>query len=247
MSEDSFNKYIITQINCKTLKMKRKTMRLAIAMSLLLLFSGLTKAQEKNIGLALKGSTMGYGGDAVFQFNKRMTARLGYDNLQLNFPFDFEESDISYSANANVKTGALSALYDYYLAKSFFVTTGIALNNFNAITSGEPDKDMAYGDITIPAEKIGTFEYDIRPSWRLSPYLGLGFGHTISSDKLVAFCVELGAFYQGSPDIKIKTTGLLSPTSNPERGQEALMESQVSQYYLYPYLKFSLSFNIFSL
>lgn len=227
--------------------MKRKTMRLTLAMSFLLLVSGIVTAQEKNIGLALKGSTMGYGGDAVFQFNKRMTARLGYDNLDMNFPFDFEESDISYSANANVKTGALSALYDYYLAKSFFVTTGVALNNFNVDTKGEPNKDMPYGDITIPADKIGTFEYDVRPSWRLSPYLGVGFGHTLSQDKLVAFCVELGAFYQGSPDISIKTDGLLSPTSNPDRGQEALMESQVSQYYLYPYLKFSLSFNLFSL
>ncbi|HKJ41675.1 MAG TPA: hypothetical protein VKA27_06240 [Sunxiuqinia sp.] len=227
--------------------MKRKTLRLAIAVCMVLVASGVMKAQEKHMGLALKGSTMGYGGDAVIQFNKRMTARLGYDNLNLNIPFDFEESDISYSANANVKTGALSALYDYYLARNIFVTTGVALNNFDFNTKGTPDKAMTYGDITIPKEKIGTFEYDVRPSLRVSPYLGVGFGRTISPDKLVAFCVELGAFYQGSPDVSIKTDGLLSPTSNPERGQEALYESQLSQYYLYPYLKFSLSFNLLSL
>ena len=222
-------------------------MRVAIFGFLLLFFSGMLNAQDRNLGVALKGSTMGYGGDAVFQFNKRMTARLGYDNLKMNFPFDFEESDISYSANADVKTGSLTALYDYYLARNVFVSTGVALNNFDFNTNGAPTEDMPWGDITIPADKIGTFEYDVRPSWRLSPYLGVGFGRTISADKLVAFCVELGAFYQGSPDIAIKSTGLLSPTSNPERGQAALLESQLSQYYLYPYLKFSLSFNILSL
>lgn len=227
--------------------MKRKTMRVVIPMLLLLFFSGMLNAQERNLGVALKGSTMGYGGDAVYQFNKRMTARLGYDNLQMNFPFDFEESDVSYSANADVKTGSLTALYDYYLAKNVFVSTGVALNNFDVSTKGAPNDGMQWGDITISKDKIGTFEYDVQPSWQLSPYLGVGFGRTISADKLVAFCVELGAFYQGSPNVSIKSEGLLSPTSNPEHGQAALFESQLSQYYLYPYLKFSLSFNLVSL
>ena len=222
-------------------------MRVAIFGFMLLFFSGMLNAQDRKLGVALKGSTMGYGGDAVFQFNKRMSARLGYDNLKMKFPFDFKESDISYSANANVKTGSLTALYDYYLAKNIFVSTVLALNNFDFTTDGKPNQDMTYGDITITADKIGTFEYDVTPSLKVSPYLGVGFGHTLSPDKLVAFCVELGAFYQGSPDVTIKSDGMLSPTSNPDRGHASLMASQVSQYYLYPYLKFSLSFNILSL
>lgn len=203
-------------------------------------------AQNRSVGLALKGSTMGYGGDVVFQFHERMSARLGYDQLNVNRQFSFEESDVSYGANIDFKTGSITALYDFYLLKSLFVSAGVGLNNFSGIATGAANKDLIWGDITIPKEKIGDFEFDVKPGMRISPYLGIGFGRTLGKSHNIACNFELGTYYQGSPDIAISTTGLLSPTSNPEHGQEALIESQLSQYYLYPVMKLSLSYKLHS-
>lgn len=226
--------------------MKRTNIKTSVIAILILLFTISTNAQDMSIGVALKGSTMGYGGDVVYQFHPKMTARLGYDQLKLSFPFNFEESGISYSANADIKTGSITALYDYYLIKYIFVSGGFALNNFNINATGQANSDLPWGDIAIPASKVGDFEFDIKPKMRVSPYLGIGFGRTLAQNNLVGFAFELGTYYQGSPDITIQTSGLIAPTSDPAKGQEAVLESQLSQYYLYPVIKFSLNFKIAS-
>jgi opacity protein-like surface antigen len=203
-------------------------------------------AQKKSIGVAIKGSTMGVGGDLIFRFHERMTARLGFDMVGLTRSFTFEEQDVTYNATANIKSGSITALYDFYLAKSIFVSAGLGLNNFKIKATGAAGTGLPFGDIIIPAEKVGNFEFDLKPSMRFSPYLGIGFGKTLGKDKNFGFAFELGTFYQGSPDLTITTSGLISPTSNPDQGQEALLEGQISQYYLYPVLKLSLSYKIFN-
>lgn len=222
--------------------------KLTISSFLILLLLGLglssTTAQDKSIGLALKASTMGLGGDVVFRFHEKMTVRVGYDAMNFNFATTQNLNDIDFGINLNVKAGTISALYDYALTKGIYATAGVALNNFGIFVDGAAESGMPYGDITIPKEKVGSFDISIEPSMKISPYLGLGFGKTLG--KKLGFGFELGTFYQGSPDITLITDGLIAPTSNPELGQEALLEGQISQYYLYPVIKFSLSYNIFS-
>ncbi|MBN2262478.1 MAG: hypothetical protein JW735_06165 [Prolixibacteraceae bacterium] len=202
--------------------------------------------QTQNFSISIKGSTTGYGGDLVFQFHEKMSARIGVDHMKLSFPFEFKQDGIDYSANASIRTGTILALYDYHIAEYVFATAGVGFNNFNINASGAANSSLPWGDIEIPAEKIGTFVFDIKPKMRLSPYLGLGFGRTLSLDKLVGFSFELGSFFQGAPDISIESDGLLAPTSDPDHGQEILIEGQLKQYYLYPVLKLNLSFKILS-
>jgi hypothetical protein len=227
-------------------KTSMKKLTISFSLILLLICLGLNAsfAQEKSVGLALKASTMGFGGDAVFRFHEKMTARIGYDAFTFNYPISINQSDIEFAADLKLKTGSITALYDYYLLKSLFVTAGIAVNNFGIYATGAAENGMKYGDITIPKEKVGSFDITVRPSMKISPYLGIGFGKTLG-EKL-GFAFELGTFYQGSPDLTIITDGLIAPTSNPDLGQEQVLENQFSQYYLYPVLKLSLSYNIFS-
>lgn len=225
-------------------KMKHLLKSAAIFALVAFLSMGSVSAQDMSIGAALKASTTGFGGDIVFRFHERMTARLGYDALAVNYPLAFSESDIEYDVDLNYKAGTIMALYDFYLAKFVYVTAGLGLNNFGIYALGEATDGMPYGDITVPKEKVGTFDISIRPGMKISPYLGLGFGRTLG--KKLGFGFEIGSLFQGSPDFTIETTGLLAPTSDPELGQEELFERQFSQYYLYPVIKFSLSYNIYS-
>jgi hypothetical protein len=225
--------------------MKKTNMKIGL-LTLVLLTTMTLSAQNMSVGLALKGSTMGLGGDVVFQFHERMTARLGYDALGYSRTITFEEQDIEYNADLSVKTGSITALYDFYLAKSIFVSAGFGLNNFNINAVGAAASDLPYGDVTIPADKIGNFEFNIVPSMKISPYLGLGFGRTLGKESKVGFAFELGTYYMGSPDVSVTSSGLIAPTSNPAFGQEALFERQFSQYNMYPVMKFSLSYKIAS-
>lgn len=227
--------------------MKQKIKRLAFTALLIALLAPISFGQNTNLGIALKGSTTGYGGDVVFQFHERMTARLGVDHMKFTVPFSFDEFDINFGADATIRTGTILALYDFYLAKHIFASAGLGWNNFNINMTGSANSNLQYGDIEIPSEKIGSFDFDFKPGLKLSPYLGIGFGRTLSQTKVVGFAFELGTFIQGSPDVTIQTDGLIAPTSNPDHKREALYEKQLSQYFLYPVLKFNLSFKIINL
>ncbi|MFA6128135.1 MAG: hypothetical protein WC699_12610 [Bacteroidales bacterium] len=198
------------------------------------------------IGLAIKASTNGLGGDVVYNFHQKMSLRLGYEQLGYKTDFVFEEQGIKYATNLAFKTGSISLLFDYYLAKYIFVTAGVGYNLFHADVNGTADSYIQFGDIQIPKEKIGTFNIQVDPSLKVSPYLGVGFGRTLGLKKKLGFAFQLGAIYQGSPNLTIQSTGLLSPTSNPDQAQDIKLENQISQYSVYPVLKLSLSYKILS-
>ncbi len=218
-----------------------------LTMAILLTFAGTLYAQNISLGIAAKASTTGLGGDVVVRFHERMTARVGYDKLAYNRSFLFEESGIEYDVNAAINAGAILALYDFYLSDIVFVSAGLGINNFNINAKGVAVSGLPWGDITIPAERVGNFEFDVKPGLSATPYLGIGFGRTLGKEKSLAFAFELGSYYQGEPKVTIESSGLIAPTSNPDFGQKDLLEGQISQYYLFPVLKFNLSYRILSL
>lgn len=201
-------------------------------------------ASAKGIGIALKSSTNGLGCDVVYSFHERMSLRFGYEQLHLKTDFSFNEESVDYDANANYTAGSLSLLFDYYFGKHFFLTAGAGWNMFHAEIGGKTASSLQYGDIQISKDKIGGFNFQIDPALKLSPYFGMGFGRTLGLKKKVGFAFEMGGYYQGSPDISITSSGLLSPTSNPDQGHEARLEKQINQYSIYPVMKFSLSYKI---
>jgi hypothetical protein len=216
-----------------------------IALSLLL-HPGL-RAQDPvapGLGIALKASTNGIGGDAVYQFHPKMSIRLGFETLGFQRDFTFDEDGVDYLANLQYKTGSLSLLFDYHLARGVFIAAGAGWNLFKVQVDGQSNGPMQFGDIQIGQSQIGHFDFTFVPALKVSPYLGIGFGHLLGISKRVGFAFEIGGIYQGSPKIDITSTGLLSPTSNPDQGQATRLEKQISQYSVYPVMKLSLSYKI---
>jgi opacity protein-like surface antigen len=197
-----------------------------ILISLMISTSSLAQV---NVGLALKASTLGLGGDAVVRFHPKMDVRVGFETMGFGRDFEFKEGDINYDATANLKTGTISAMFDYYVGKSFFLAAGVGYNLFNVNIAGQAASDMPYGDISIPKDDIGNFDVDVDPGSKLSPYIGLGFGKALGRTKNLAMAFELGALYQGGPDLTLNSTG---------RSEEHTSD-------LYPVLKLSISYKIF--
>jgi hypothetical protein len=204
------------------------------------------KSFSPAVGVALKASTNGLGVDAVYNFHNKMDIRLGFEKLGIKTNFTFEEEAVEYATNVSFKTGSISLLFDYYLANHVFLTAGVGWNLFQVVIDGEAASFLQFGDIRIPKEKIGTFNFQVDPSLNISPYAGIGFGRTLGLKKKIGCAFELGVFYQGSPDISIQSTGLLSPTSYPDQKQAARLEQQINQYSIYPVLRLSVSYKIVS-
>ncbi|MBN1819234.1 MAG: hypothetical protein JW833_00875 [Prolixibacteraceae bacterium] len=205
------------------------------------------KKIEYKSGFAVAGhsSTNGFGGNLIYSVNKNFSIRGGYEKLKFNVGFDFDENDITYDANLNYKTGSISILADYNLLRIFYVTGGFGYHLMNSRFDGYAISDLEYGDISIPPEDIGDFDFTIKPKKRLAPYAGIGFGRIVGYQKAVAFNLEFGAFYLGGHDVELEASGLLSPTADPAHGQEELFESQLKRYSFYPVVKIGLSVKLF--
>lgn len=190
-------------------------------------------------------STLGFGGNVAYAPGKKVVFLAGFEQMSFAYPFSFDEDDISYDADLNYKTGSASLLANYYPVKFFYFSGGVGLNLFNPEVDGSASEDWKYGDIFIPAESVGEFHFDVEPSLKLSPYVGVGFGRKVSFKHRLAFSFELGSYYQGPPKVNIEATGLLSPTADPVHGQKEQLEKNFSQYKFYPVVKFGISYVLF--
>ncbi len=202
------------------------------------------QSNSNSFGIAVKGSTNGLGADFVFGFTTPITVRLGFETLSYKTNLDFTEQNISYNADLKFQTGSISLLGDFYFGNNFFLSAGLAKSLLKVDFDGAADEALPFGDIEIPADMIGNFNFQIAPKNGIMPYLGFGLGRTIGLNKSVGFAFEAGAFYQGQLGFDITSTGLLSPTSNPAHAHGERLEKQVSQYVWYPVAKLSLSYKI---
>ena len=190
-------------------------------------------------------STNGWGGEIKYIFNKRFTVKCSFETLSFSTDYSFNESNIDYDATFDYKTGGISLLGDVNFTRNLYVSAGILLNDFNPKMTGYAASNIEYGDITIPASKVGNFNFSIKPGMKVSPYAGLGFRAFFGEMKRVVFNTEVGMFYMGSPEIEIEATGLIAPTADPAHGQKETFENQLEQYKFYPVLKLNLAVKLF--
>lgn len=202
----------------------------------------------KNFGLAigLKASTMGPGAEITAQLSPMVQVRLGgtylnYSILLSQFK-EFDEINDDVAGKATFTTGGVSLLANLQLSRIVFLTFGGIYNLTEIDFKGNVLKPMTIGDILVEPENVGSIEIGFKPGMQISPYAGIGFGRTISKNKIVSFATEIGVLYTDSPKTKLITTGMLSPTSSPE--QQKQFQDNMAWVYLYPMLNFQLSFRI---
>jgi hypothetical protein len=207
---------------------------------------------EQNAPAVIKGlfiggqaSTNGLGFNMRYVFGKRFTLKSGVESLNLNYSFQYNEKDISYNTDFDYKTGGIFLMADYFYTNSLYFTGGAIYNDFQPKLEGMANTDMQYGDITIPASKVGGFNIQFEPELKISPYAGVGFRKFIGKKKMVTYNFETGLYYIGPPQINIDATGLLAPTADPAHGKKQYLENQFSVYKYYPVVKFAIAMRLF--
>lgn len=194
-------------------------------------------------GIGLKATTDGAGLEVVKGFGKRLNVRLGYSFLSIPISKDFNMEDISATAKARLKFGGANLFLDYYPVRNVIhLTAGVMQNAMRHSLVVTPTSDFPYGDIMIPASELGTFEGEVTPQLKVSPYLALGFGNTLSREHRISFNFEIGALYHGAPQLSLSGTKMLSPMAS-ENNQQVIMKA-IAQYKWYPMISFQLTYRI---
>ncbi len=198
---------------------------------LLLLISSAGYTQSTS--LAIKASTLGGGIEVERSFSDSIGGRVGGNYYSTNY--SGTEDDIEYTFDVTLKS--LSFIFDWHPFKNAFKVSTGALYNGNSI-NGDAKSASTYeiGDNTFTTAEIGDLEAEITFN-TVTPYLGIGWDTSFGKNKAFGFLIELGAVYQGTPEVNFEADGTLknNPILLAELSKEEdNLQKDLNNYKYYP-------------
>jgi hypothetical protein len=193
------------------------------------------------VALGLKASSFGPGVEVTTNILPKLHLRVGGSYFTYNMDVDSEFLGVV--GSNEFKTGAISLIANWQVARGFFFAGGALYNMFENKAVGTPKNGFQLGIMEVSPAQVGELSIALKPGNAISPYLGIGLGRTISRNGVVSFALELGGVYHGKPKVDIEATGMLAPTASPE--QSLLIEEALTSFRFLPMINFQLSFRLF--
>ena len=155
--------------------------------------------------------TTGYGGAISYNVNPYVGVTLGYNGGDISWSDDVKVNGTTYDLDMDNNTTYLNAEIRPW-ANWFYMAAGTAyLDNDYKISqkSGQNGSVRINGNTYTPAvgsqlSVTGNMKYKNN----IAPYLGLGFSPSIT-DRFGVFG-EIGAYYNGNPEVKLTANGIPS-------------------------------------
>lgn len=201
-----------------------------LAISFLLVCGGFLQAGDFNhqLGISLKGSTNGIGGDLYYRPHKMFAVKAGLEYAGFNMTADKMKpyvgdalsiavpmptgNDLIFDAGAKYRTGALSLAVGFQPFGGLYLTAGIGKFLLGAEVTGTPASDLTFGSQNVQGvgtvtpkiarDKLGDFGITLAPTNSFAPYVGIGLGSFVPRKRRVSFAFELGAYYVGTYALK---------------------------------------------
>lgn len=194
--------------------------------------------------LALKASPLGGGIEAGFGLGSVTGMRLAYQGYSQSDTTT--EDQVKYDTDTKLSSGTL--LFDLYPKSGLFRATLGAVYNKNRIEAdGDPSQaEFEIGDNVYPGTMITSLTGEVTFS-TVAPYIGVGFSNAGRPESGFLWGVDVGAVYQGSPEVDLRST--LDPTVPADVAaqyyadlatEEKSLEEDFDSYKWLPILSFSI-------
>jgi hypothetical protein len=166
------------------------------------------KAEAGLIGVGVRLSTLGAGGEVAVSLTEKMNVRGGFNFFQYNRGFNHD--GITYKGQLNLRSG--EAHLDWYpLGHTFHLSPGLLLYNGNGAkaTANVPGgSTFTLGGTTYSSDPTnpiaGTGKLDFV---KAAPTAMFGFGNLVPRSRHFTFNFEMGVVFQGSARTKLNLTG----------------------------------------
>lgn len=216
----------------------------ALAGAALLALAGTAQAQ---VAVTADIGTTGAGVHLVVPMESTLNGRFGVNG----FSHDFSKTSggVDYTIKGKLRTAEV--LFDWYLmsASSFHLTGGLVYNNnqFDAKAgAGSLGKYTLNGN-TYTAADIGVLSgrIDYR---KAAPYFGIGWGNALDVSKHWNVSADLGAFYQGHPNVQLASIGCVTSKTvcngivTDVAAERLQLTKDVDQLKFYPVLRASIGY-----
>jgi hypothetical protein len=191
-----------------------------------------------DVGVTGKVGTTGLGADVTVPLiSNLLNLRGGYNFTELR-P-STTQGDIKYKADMNLES--VPILLDLHPFNGGFRITGGVYFNKNEI-----DLSSTVDASTVGlGGSLGTANLNANVSWSkdFAPYLGIGWGNAADADSTfpIGFSLDIGAFYQGSPDVVLtESTGSVNPADLA--AEQAQLEEDLSDLKFFPVITVGIHF-----
>lgn len=243
--------------------MKRTTI-LSVLIALMLISTTTVCAQHKvkpfeHLSVSVNAGTLGVGVQVAAPVNQYLSLRTGLMMFKYTYDYDYdgvieyqgyrEDLPIEMEAKANMVNGLLMADVFPFRNKRFHVTGGFYMGTSDIIkvkatADIDPNRVIEIGEIVI-APKDGRVAAQLETNG-FKPYLGIGFGSSVTKSKRVGFKFELGAMFHGSPKIVItEGTDVTEQVNLDPDDKLSDFNKFLKDFNVYPVLNFQLNFRAF--
>ncbi len=215
--------------------------RRVIAAFAMLIFVFISRGYAQNVSFGIKAGTLGAGVELEGAFSDSLGARIGANY----FTHDYTgtKDDIEYDFDLTLQN--VSLLLDWHPFQGAFRISGGALYNGNKLESeAEPSDTYEIGDTEYTASEIGTLEGEIEFN-EIAPYLGLGWDTSFGKQNRFGFLFELGAIYQGSPEVELTASGPISSNRTFQDDiaeEEENLQEELDYFEFYPVIAIGVSY-----
>ncbi|MEM7613175.1 MAG: hypothetical protein AAF270_15935 [Pseudomonadota bacterium] len=155
----------------------------------------------EDLTVAAKVGTLGLGIEGSYAFSDRWGIRAGINHL--NYSFEDDLDGVEY--DGDLELGSITLLGDFRpWSGGFRISGGVVLNDNRITGVADPDATYLIDDTVYTINEVGTLSADTDFD-SVSPYLGLGYDWAITDRVDLIF--DLGALFQGDPDVAISSVG----------------------------------------
>ncbi len=155
-------------------------------------------AQAQSIGIAARGGTLGLGGEAELNLNRRLGIRGGIGSVPVQPSAEFDNVRYTIKPPSTLANIGL----DLYPAGGGFRLSGGFMFQHDVALDAEPTDNFDIDGTTYTRDQVGTltaaFDYT-----STAPYGTIGF----ASRGRIGMTFDIGAAVMGEPNVRLSATG----------------------------------------
>jgi hypothetical protein len=188
--------------------------------------------------LGAHASTLGFGPDLAYSISPMLTLR-GAGNYA-NFDSDKTIDGVDYGGDVDLlSAGAFLDLHPF--RNGFNVSLGALYNDNSAGLQATAGEGSNIGGFPVPPGQTVGLSGDVEVD-KFSPYIGLGWDSTFTSDSNWSIIVQGGVLYQGDPDVTLRqTSGPAIPQSDLDEAARSI-EDEIGILRFYPVISIGLTY-----
>jgi len=208
------------------------------------------------IGVGVKVSTLGIGGEVAVAVTHRSNVRFGFNAFSYGHTFD--KDGATYTGNLDFRSA--QATYDFFPLRWLHVSPGVLLYNGNKVSAnvsvpgGQTFTLSNTNYVSAAADPIaGTGKLTV---YKAAPMTLIGIGNLVPRSRHFSTSFEIGAAYQGPPRVALNLSGSACDStglncrsigSDPTiqsniAAEQAKLNKSASPYKFYPILSFGVGF-----